>query len=281
MVKSLKTFQRPERGIEQDMMSATSTSFDGSSIAYWASTARPSRPLVLVHGWACSSAFWKFQGDFLADHHDVVLIDLAGHGTSTAVKRDWSMMEFARDVLAVLNDIGAEQWIIAGHSMGGAVALELAQLEPERSIAVIGVDSFTYDGFYRRLPEDDIGNIVAPYRASFASTVRTAMSDLFLPDADQQLKGWICDEMANTQEESALASLEQLLRWDVDDMLAAVSVPVECISAAAFLSDASVARLGPRVNIDKMENVGHFLMLEAPPVFNSKLLAAVERCAKR
>lgn len=254
------------------MISGILRSFDGSNIAYWTSAARPSHPLVLVHGWACNSEFWKFQSEKISNHQDVVLVDLAGHGRSTVGERDWTMTEFARDVLAVLEDIGANQWVVAGHSMGGAVALELARLEPKRTKSVIGVDSFTYDGFYRRSTEEDIVEIVKPFRDDFSSAVPTAMGSLFLPNADQKLKSWICDEMARSQESPALASLEGLLRWDVDEVLDEVSVPVNCISAAAFLDSAAVARLSMKLDIEEMENVGHFLMLEDPEVLNDKLL---------
>ncbi len=257
------------------MISGILRSFDGSSIAYWTSVARPSHPLVLVHGWACNSEFWKFQNEDISSRQDVVLVDLAGHGRSTVGERDCSMTDFAHDVLAVLEDIGANQWVVAGHSMGGAVALELARLEPSRTKAVIGVDSFTYDGFYRRSKEEDIVEIVKPYRDDFSSTVHDAMESLFLPNADQKLKRWICEEMGRSQEIPALASLEELLRWDVDEVLDEVSVPVHCISAAAFLDSAVVARLSAKLDIEEMENVGHFLMLEDPEVLNHQLLAAV------
>lgn len=260
--------------LEKGMISDIAESFDGSAIRYWTSASRPSQPLVLVHGWACSSEFWKFQKEDIARHYDVVLVDLAGHGESTASNRDWSMAAFARDVLEVLERIGAKQWVVAGHSMGGAVALELARLEPMRTRAVIGVDSFTYDGFYRRSAEGDISEIVKPYRGDFSSAVHNGMSGLFLPHADPALKTWICDTMARSQEAPILASLEALLRWDVDEALNEVTVPVSCISAAAFLDPAAVARLRTKLDIEGMEDVGHFLMLENPEDFNDKLLNA-------
>lgn len=257
------------------MIAATVKSSDGSKIRYWLRTSQPEQVLVLVHGWACNSKFWRFQKEDFASAHSTILIDLPGHGESTGGDRDWTMAEFARDVLTVLDNVGAEQWVIAGHSMGGAVALELARFEPERTKLVIGVDSFTYDGFYRRTPDSDIDDIVRPYREDFSSAMFEGMDALFLPDADQELKHWICESMANTSEGPALASLEGLLRWDVDEVLEAVSVPVRCISAGAFLDPESVARLEPRIEFMEMQDVGHFLCLENPGKFNEKLLEAV------
>lgn len=255
------------------MDSRDTTSPDGASIRYWSTAGRCSHPVVLVHGWACSSQFWKFQVDALTRRHDVVLVDLAGHGESSAGERDWTMEEFADDVLAVLDAVGAEQWVVAGHSMGGAVAVELARLEPARTQAVIGVDSFTYDGFYRRRPDAKIERIVEPYKADFPVAVHKAMSGLFLPDADPDLKRWICESMASSDKASALASLIGLLRWDVDAALQSASVPVICIAAAEFLNAATAARLRPSLEIEEMQNVGHFLMLEDPRDFNDRLLS--------
>ena len=238
------------------------------------SARNPSQALVFIHGWACSAKFWRLQQKSLARVYDLIFVDLPGHGKSESRNRTWSMAEFARDVLTVLETIGIESWVVAGHSMGGAVALELALLEPAHTKAVIGVDSFTYDGFYRGAPEAKIEEIVRPYKDNFPETVRSAMGGLFLSDADTKLKRWICDAMARSPVKPALASLEGLLRWDVDEALSAVSTPVKGINASAFLDPTSVSRLRPKLEIDEMYNVGHFLMLEDPIVFNEKLLSA-------
>jgi pimeloyl-ACP methyl ester carboxylesterase len=254
------------------MKQATVRSFDGSILRYETSLGNSQTTLVFIHGWSCSKEFWKLQKERLSERFDIVFLDLAGHGESEYAQRQGSMENFAQDVVAVLDHAGIKEWIAVGHSMGGAVALELAKIEAERTSAVIGVDCFTYDGFYQRMSEADIEDTIEPFRRNFSTAMRETVETFFLPETSQELKAWVGVEMERSPEKPALASLAALLRWDVDEALAACSVPVKCISAAAFLDPQSEERLSRKIEIMQMERVGHFLMLEEPEVFNDLLI---------
>ena len=79
-------------------------------------------PVVLVHGWTCSTVFWRLQVHELAADHRVVAYDLRGHGRSgTPADGDWSLDTLADDLEAVLVEcVGDERpALLAGHSLGG------------------------------------------------------------------------------------------------------------------------------------------------------------------
>jgi len=85
-------------------------------------------PLVLVHGIGHRRQAWYPLVDRLAEHREVVLIDLPGHGESPALVPDGRPV---RDILReILEDFFAEQGLdrphIAGNSLGGRIALEAA-----------------------------------------------------------------------------------------------------------------------------------------------------------
>lgn len=78
-------------------------------------------PIVLVHGWTCSTRFWRLQIHDLARDHRVVAFDLRGHGRSAApADRDWSLDVLAEDLERVLVEcVGDERpAVLAGHSLG-------------------------------------------------------------------------------------------------------------------------------------------------------------------
>lgn len=111
-----------------DLASAVSSavSSDGTTIAYRDLGDRAARPLVLVHGWAQSSACWG--ADLLAelaDRYRVVAIDLRGHGHSTVADAGYdSAAQWADDVEAVLDAAGIGEGagaILLGWSYGGIV----------------------------------------------------------------------------------------------------------------------------------------------------------------
>lgn len=100
------------------------SSIDGTNIVYRVSGDRGARPLVLLHGWAQSSACWGDNLlDDLAENFRVVAVDLRGHGYSDAPVGGYAeSANWAGDVEAVLTAEGIESdAILLGWSYGGLV----------------------------------------------------------------------------------------------------------------------------------------------------------------
>ncbi|GHA05972.1 alpha/beta fold hydrolase [Streptomyces echinoruber] len=85
-------------------------------------------PVVLVHGWTCSTAFWAAQIRDLAADHRVIAYDQRGHGRSPAAPT-CSTEALADDLEAVLAATLApgERAVVAGHSMGGMTVMAAAE----------------------------------------------------------------------------------------------------------------------------------------------------------
>jgi len=83
--------------------------------------------LLLLHGMMLSSDIWVHQLTDLAARHRVVAVDLRGHGRSTSGSRPWNIETMADDVRAVVDALDLRGCLLVGHSMGGIVALKLAQ----------------------------------------------------------------------------------------------------------------------------------------------------------
>ncbi|MEV4319876.1 alpha/beta hydrolase [Actinocrispum sp. NPDC049592] len=97
------------------------------------------RPLLALHGLTGHGARWR---RFAATHLPgwrVIAPDLRGHGGSTW-NPPWTLETFAQDVLAVLDDLGLGPVPVMGHSFGGAIAVYLARLAPDRISKVILAD---------------------------------------------------------------------------------------------------------------------------------------------
>jgi pimeloyl-ACP methyl ester carboxylesterase len=65
--------------------------------------------LVFVHGWSCDRTDWDGQLDWFSAHHQVVAMDLAGHGESAAGRQAWTMVAFGDDVVAVVEALGLDE----------------------------------------------------------------------------------------------------------------------------------------------------------------------------
>ena len=97
-------------------------------------------PLVLLHGFPLDHTIWNQVVLLLEAHVRVLSPDLRGHGRSPAPQGVYTMELLAKDVAAMLDDLHVRRVVLAGHSMGGYVALAFAQAYPERvsALALVG-----------------------------------------------------------------------------------------------------------------------------------------------
>ena len=92
-------------------------------------------PLVLVHGAGGTHRHWPEEIRALPGRR-VLALDLPGHGGSPGPGLA-SMPAYARSVLALLDAVGVASAVVAGHSMGGAIALTLALEAPARLAGLV------------------------------------------------------------------------------------------------------------------------------------------------
>ncbi|HEY4420750.1 MAG TPA: alpha/beta fold hydrolase [Pseudonocardia sp.] len=112
------------------------TAPDGARIGF--DTAGTGEPLVLLAGQANSRHWWdQVRRDFSASY-TTIAIDCLGTGASDSPSHaEWSTRRFARDVIAVLDELGVERAHVYGTSMGGRVAQWVAADHPERVGALV------------------------------------------------------------------------------------------------------------------------------------------------
>jgi len=91
-------------------------------------------PLVLLHGLLDSAEGW----DVVARQATCpcIAFDLPGFGDSDLPTRP-RISAYAEDILAALDKLGVERYVLVGHSLGGAVATVMAERAPERAAALV------------------------------------------------------------------------------------------------------------------------------------------------
>jgi pimeloyl-ACP methyl ester carboxylesterase len=94
-------------------------------------------PLLLVHGLGASVFTFRRNLDRLARTFRVIAVDLAGFGGSSRAVRDYTLTAHARRLVELMDALGIERAHLLGHSMGGAVALRLAAVWPERVMRLV------------------------------------------------------------------------------------------------------------------------------------------------
>jgi 3-oxoadipate enol-lactonase len=93
-------------------------------------------PLLLVQGVGVIGRGWQPQVDGLRDRFTVITFDNRGIGASTAGSGQLSIEVMARDALAIADAEGLTRFHLAGHSMGGMIAQQIALVAPDRVISL-------------------------------------------------------------------------------------------------------------------------------------------------
>jgi 3-oxoadipate enol-lactonase/4-carboxymuconolactone decarboxylase len=97
----------------------------------------PEKPaLLLLNSVGCDHAIWDNVVRALAGRFRVLRMDTRGHGASDAPAGDYTMPMLAADAIAVLDAAGAAKAAVAGLSLGGMTAMQMAVSTPERLTAI-------------------------------------------------------------------------------------------------------------------------------------------------
>ncbi len=84
-------------------------------------------PVVLIHGGVMTIPLsWSRLIPLLADEHEVIAVELQGHGRTADIDRVFTPANNAADLTALLDHLGIARTAVIGHSTGAAVALEMA-----------------------------------------------------------------------------------------------------------------------------------------------------------
>ena len=109
-------------------------------------------PLVLVHGAFGAIDLWGSILTTLAEHHQVIAVELQGHGHTADIDRTFGYEQFADDIAALMDHLSIAQADIVGYSMGGNTSLQVAIRHPELVRKLVAVSAnYRSDGYYPEL----------------------------------------------------------------------------------------------------------------------------------
>lgn len=122
-------------------------SVSGVRLSY--ETAGAGKPLLMIHGFGANLCTWRFVAPPLAGTRRVILLDLMGSGQSDKPgDRSYGPRDHARLVVALIDALGLTKLTLAGHSMGGGIALLtavlLSQAGDHRLERLVLVNSIAY-----------------------------------------------------------------------------------------------------------------------------------------
>lgn len=104
--------------------------------------------VVLIHGVGMHAQIWAPQIAALAQHHDVIALDMLGHGQSMLPPDPPALADYADAVVELLDTLDIPQAAVIGHSMGALVALQTGLAHADRVERLVAMN-----GVFQRSPE--------------------------------------------------------------------------------------------------------------------------------
>ena len=188
-------------------------SFDGSPITYGVK-GQNAPTLLFIHGWLGDHTIWRSQIDNFSKKYKVAWLDLAGHGNSKANRKIFTMSAFAQDVVSVVdvNEVDGEKIILVGHSMGGPVAVEAANLLGEKVVGIVGVDAFYTP--LAAVPEEKKLNFIEKLKTDYPNALAETVSAMFTQNADPELKALTFQNMLAADHKMGISALHECIKWN-------------------------------------------------------------------
>jgi len=223
-------------------------------------------PLVLLHGYPLDHTIWDDVAPLLAGSFDLILPDLRGFGQSEAVDAVYAMADMAADVAALLDYLKVEKAVIAGHSMGGYVALAFTRAYPQRALGLGLVSSQALAD----TPERKEGRYAtaAQIAEKGVAVVAEAMPAKLSPDAGVQVR--VRDLIEKQNPAGLIGALKAMAeRPDSTPLLSGFKLPLVGVHGLADeLIPVERAReakvLVPHARLVELPGVGHMPMMEVP-----------------
>jgi pimeloyl-ACP methyl ester carboxylesterase len=232
------------------------------------------RALLLLHGAGSNGHAWHYQYDHLGGRHSPIAPDLPGHGHSSGVEGLPTTADYAAFTIAFLDALKLDSAVIAGHSMGGAVAMELALRHPHRVKALVLIATAAkFDIPKERI---DTWHAVTMGRASqpFNNDGYSPKTIAAKPEIIRE--GW--GEQIQTDPRVRWGDLVACSQIDLRDRISGIDKPALILAGAddSMTPPAEAELLRSRIKGARLEVVadaGHRLTTERPDVTN----AAIEK----
>lgn len=244
---------------------ANITTSDGTQLHY-TTMGTGTKTLVLVHGWQVSSAIWNLVTAELSSKYRLIIIDLRGAGASNAASGPYTVEQHSADIFSLVQSLELKNFVLVGHSMGGAIAQRFAADHSDLLAGLIVIASVPASGL--ELPPD--------YQAFFRSAAGNrnqteALWNVFIANPlPAETFNMLLDSSMTVKPEACLEGFDSWRQLNFADEVKRIKTPTLVIAPAAdnpmtpdFLRE-KIVELIPNSRLTIIEKTSHYAQLEQP-----------------
>jgi len=234
--------------------------------AYHDGAHRKAPTLILIHGAGGNHQFWGHAVRSVSSA-TTYAPDLPGHGRSGGTGR-WSIVDYAAFATAFMDALELRQAVVAGHSMGGATAM---QMSLDYATRVSGLVLVGTGARLRVLPAILEGTL-----SNFQSTIELVCEYAYSPRTSRQLVRHGQRQMLKVAPQTVHDDFAACDGFDVMDRLADIRCPtlVVCGTDDRLTPPKYSALLAERIHNAQLrfiEGAGHMVMIEKPEVLGEAI----------
>jgi pimeloyl-ACP methyl ester carboxylesterase len=223
--------------------------------------------LVFIHGAGGSVTSWQAQLEYFNRSFNCLVMELPGHGVAQGPGAQ-EIKSYALWIRGALDELRVANPFIIGHSMGGAIAMDLAMRFPAllKGLVLVGTGA--------RLRVDP--GILEGIKNAFPQTVERICEFSFAKDVPEEMRQMAIDQMMKNSPDVLFGDFLACNQFDLMEEVGAITAPtlVICgdqdaltpIKYARYLADRIA---GSRLEI--IEGAGHEVMVERPEQFNKQV----------
>ncbi len=269
----------------------SSSRFEHSGGMRWHVQQMGSGPLVLLlHGTGASTHSWAGLAPLLADFCTVLAVDLPGHGyTDLAVGRGMSLPGMARELAALLDEMGMVPDLTVGHSAGAAILVRMCLDDAIQPAALISLNGAL-------LPLPGLSGRVFPGAAKLLAAIPPVPRLLAQHGAQRLFVEQLIRQTGSTLDSTALdhyrtlvgspehinGTMQMMANWNLESLereLPGLQVPLYLLAcrndkAIAYTEATRIKVQMPDASLQVLSDLGHLGHEEDPALF-AKLINSI------
>lgn len=161
--------------------------------------------IVLLHGFLENQSMWNAFLPEFSKKNRVITIDLLGHGNTESLGYVHSMEDNADMVMSVLQHLKIRKSVFIGHSMGGYVALAIAELYPENVKGIVLLNSTSRADSDERKTNRD--RAIKAVKQNYSAFISMSIANLF----SEKNRGLLVNEIENVKKEALKTPLQGIV----------------------------------------------------------------------
>jgi pyruvate dehydrogenase E2 component (dihydrolipoamide acetyltransferase) len=235
-------------------------------------------PILMLHGFGADMSTWMFNQAVLAEDRAVTAIDLPGHGGSAKAVGAGSLQSLAATVLDFMDAQDIARAHLVGHSLGAAIAVEIALVSPDR---VAALTLIAPAGFGKEINQEFIEGLIAESRARKLRPVL----EMLVADPKSVTGDMVEEVLKFKRLDGAVSALRAIAdanfksntqRISLREKLGELKMPVQVIwgEADRILPAAHADGLPANVKVTRISGAGHIAHMEKASEVNAAIKMA-------